>query len=58
MKVRAAGHKIYYQPNSIVYHYTGHSGAAGHPYVFENARYFYDKWVNNDKIKELVSKIG
>jgi GT2 family glycosyltransferase len=54
MKVRSSGYKVYYQPNSIVYHQTGHSGASGHPYVMDNARYFYNKWVNNGKIDSFV----
>ena len=55
MEVRERGYKVYYQPKSIIYHQCGHSGASNHPYVIDNAKYFYERWVYNKKIDNFVS---
>lgn len=57
MEVKTRGYKIYYQPRSIIYHTPGHSGAANHPYVYDNAKYFYEKWVNNGRIDSLCASV-
>jgi GT2 family glycosyltransferase len=54
MQVKERGYKVYYQPNSIIYHKTGHSRAGLHPFIMDNARLFYERWVNNNKIDNLV----
>jgi GT2 family glycosyltransferase len=54
MKVKEAGYKIYFQPDSVIYHKSGHSRAGMHPFIMDNVRLFYDRWVNNNKIDEFV----
>ena len=48
MKVRATGLKIYYQPDSVIYHKVGHSRAGGHRFLSQNQKLFYSKWVGNN----------
>ncbi len=50
-KVRSAGKKVYYQPNSVVIHYEGVSNGTDtdvgiKSYQLENHSKFYDKWRN------------
>lgn len=55
MEVKFRGYKVYYQPESVIYHKSGHSRAGLHPFIMDNAKLFYQKWVDNQKIDELVS---
>lgn len=42
--VKAKGYKIYYQPESMIYHSCCHTNSGMHPYVADNTQRFYDKW--------------
>lgn len=57
MKVKEAGYDIYFQPNSIIYHKSGHSQAGRHPYMLDNAKLFYQRWVDTSKIDKYVKSI-
>ena len=57
MKVREAGHGVYLEPSSVIYHKCGHSHAGHHPYMTENANLFYDKWLRNGKLEKLLGQI-
>jgi GT2 family glycosyltransferase len=46
MKVKMAGYKIYYQPDSMVYHQVGHSQVGHNQFVEQNKQKFYQDWVN------------
>lgn len=54
MQVKSRGYKVFYQPNSRIYHKTNHSRAGLHPFIMDNARLFYERWVNNFRIDDLV----
>lgn len=58
MEVRSRGYKVYYQPESIIYHKSGHSKAGFHPFMSDNAQRFYSKWVENGKLNEIQSYFG
>jgi GT2 family glycosyltransferase len=54
LRARTNGHKIYYEPKSLIYHKLGHSNAGGHPYINKNREYFKDKWIDSGRIDPLV----
>lgn len=54
MKVKEQGYKIYFQPESVIFHKSGHSRAGLHPFIMDNVRKFYKDWVDNRKIDGLV----
>ncbi len=55
MKVKSLGLKIYYQPNSVIYHKCGHSRASGHKFIHHNQEFFYNKWVSKNNFKALLN---
>jgi len=55
MKVQMRGKKVYVQPESIIYHKIGHSGAGGHGYLTRNRDRFYEKWVDTKAIEMFVN---
>lgn len=55
MKVKWNGKRIYYVPESRIYHRVAHSGQAGHPYQGHNKDRFFKKWVNNGIIDSFVN---
>ncbi len=55
MKVWENGKKVYFTSNSRIYHKGSHSNSGGHPYLKDNAKLFYSKWVNNGKINKLLN---
>jgi GT2 family glycosyltransferase len=54
MIVKSLGFKVMYQPQSVIYHKGCHSRAGLHPFIMDNARKFYERWVDNNKIDNLV----
>lgn len=54
MKVKSLGYKVYFQPDSRIYHKVGHSRGGIHHFMMDNARLFYERWVNNYRIDGLV----
>lgn len=56
MKVLEKDKKIWFASDSIIYHKSGHSGSGGHPYMYDNAKLFYSKWVENNKILSLLER--
>tara|TARA_Y100000034_G_scaffold134066_1_gene201499 strand:+ start:5421 stop:7409 length:1989 start_codon:yes stop_codon:yes gene_type:complete len=55
LRTRDKGYKIYYEPDSRIYHSVGHSGAGGHPYMAYNRWLFYNRWVDNGRIDDYVT---
>jgi len=56
MKVKEQGYKIYFQPQSAIYHKGYHTEANLHPYMSDNANLFASKWIENGKMNDLVNK--
>src|SRR5690606_33377430 len=54
MQVKHRGYKVYFHPDSRIYHKIGHSRAGLHPFMMDNARLFYERWVDNHRIDPLV----
>lgn len=46
MKVKSAGYKIFYEPESVIHHSSGHSGAGR--YSQANKGVFIKKWLNDE----------
>jgi GT2 family glycosyltransferase/ADP-heptose:LPS heptosyltransferase len=58
LTVRELGYKVMYQPNSKIYHVSGHSGAGSHVFYDHNVKYFMNKWVNSHRIDDLLFSEG
>jgi len=54
LRVRELGFKVWFEPNSVIYHSPGHSGSGGHPYMEHNKQHFFNKWVHSGKIDRYV----
>jgi GT2 family glycosyltransferase/ADP-heptose:LPS heptosyltransferase len=54
MNVRELGYKILYQPNSVIYHKSGHTSSGGHRYYNHNRNYFMNKWVKSHRLDDLL----
>jgi len=54
MKVWDAGKTVHFTSKSKIYHKGGHSGGSGHPFMKDNAKLFYSKWVDNGKFNEWI----
>lgn len=54
MRVRSAGYKIMYQPDSRIYHAVGHSKSGGHPYYKDNVSNFRKRWIDTGRIDSMV----
>lgn len=54
MRLRWAGYKIYYQPESRIYHKVGHSKSGGHPYYKDNVNNFRKRWIDTGRIDSLI----
>lgn len=54
MKVKEKGYKVVFQPNSRIYHRSGHSKADR--YFDQNKNFFLRKWVNSGRINKLVTR--
>lgn len=52
LNIRSKGYKVLYQPNSVIYHYGGHSG--GGQFFSQNKEKFYEKWVHNYVIDDYI----
>lgn len=46
MEVKSRGYKIYYQPESIIYHKGSHTKSGNHPFILANTERFHQKWGN------------
>jgi GT2 family glycosyltransferase len=55
MRVRDAGYKIMYTPDSIIEHRLGHSKAGGHPYLPANRKLFHDRWIETGRLEPLLN---
>lgn len=55
MKVKWSGYKIYYQPDSRIYHKVGHSKSGGHPYYKDNVANFRKRWIDTGRIDSLIT---
>lgn len=57
MQVREKGYEILFQPNSQVFHRGSHANSGNHPFMMDNAKRFYEKWVDNGKIDKFVKAL-
>ena len=55
MRVRWAGYKIYYQPDSRIHHKVGHTNSGGHPYYKDNVANFKKRWIDTGRIDSMVA---
>ena len=55
MKVKDRGLKIYFQPDSRIYHKVGHSGAGSHKYLIDNRKFFSTRWIDTGRIDKHIS---
>lgn len=58
LRVRSAGYKVYYQPESKVYHKVGHSKVGGHRFKDHNIRTFRFRWLESGRLHSLVKSGG
>ena len=58
MRLRDAGYRILYCPQSVVTHYKGHSGAGGHHLYRENAARFQRRWVRSGLVDKFAIQRG
>jgi len=58
MKVRQAGFKVFFQPESVIYHRVGHSGKGAHPFKEYNKRRFYNRWVDTGILDQFIAAKG
>lgn len=56
MRVKSFGYKIYFQPESKIYHIGGHSGARSHKLLGKNTDLFHNTWVKTNLI-DLIDKV-
>ena len=56
MTVKEKGYKIFYQPNSVIYHKGSHTGSGGHSYMRHNSIYFENKWIKSNRIDNIVKE--
>ena len=56
LRVREKGYKVFYEPQSIIYHTGNHSGAQLHAMTSVNREYFLSKWCTNGRIDKLVNQ--
>lgn len=54
MRVRAAGYKVMYQPDSKIYHVVGHSKSGGHRYYKDNVNNFRKRWIDTGRLDGMV----
>jgi GT2 family glycosyltransferase len=50
MKVQASGYRIFWTPESVIYHHGNHSQSGAHCHMADNKRIFHDKWVRTKLI--------
>jgi len=56
MRVKDAGYKVFYTPESIIHHSLGHSRSGGHPFLGANRKLFQDRWITTGRMQSLCDK--
>lgn len=56
MRVLETGKKVYFTSKSVIKHKGSHSGSSGHPFMKDNARLFYSRWIDNGKFEKFRPK--
>ncbi len=56
LAVREKGYKVFFQPESQVFHVGGHSRGATNPYVKRNREYFKYRWIDSGIIDDMVAR--
>ena len=54
LTVKEAGYKVYFTPESKIFHKLGHSNSSLHPFHDFNRSYFMNKWVASNRIDPLI----
>jgi GT2 family glycosyltransferase len=55
MRVKDRGYKVCFTPKSKIHHSVGHSKSGGHPFIPENRKFFYDRWLETGRIDKHIS---
>ena len=58
MRIRAAGYRVLYCPDSAVIHHKGHSGAVRHPFYRQNKARFHKRWVEPGLVDKFARRRG
>jgi len=54
LRARTNGYKIFYEPQSQIYHMLGHSKAGKHPFYENNRELFKKRWIHSGRIDPMV----
>lgn len=54
MVVKERGLKIWFVPDSIIYHKLGHTKSGNHKFQNFNKNFFFNKWVHSNRINKLL----
>jgi GT2 family glycosyltransferase len=54
LKLKERGYKILFEPSSVIYHKKHHTNSLRHPFMGSNRNYFFNKWINNNKILDIL----
>lgn len=58
LRLRAAGYRILYCPDSAIVHHKGHSGASGHRFYRANRDLFHRRWVETGLVDMFARMRG
>jgi len=58
MRLREAGYRILYCPDSVVVHHKNHSGVGGHRFYKGNMRRFHRRWVHTGLVDKFAKQRG
>ena len=54
LTVRELDYKIYFTPESKIFHKVSHTKSGGHAYSLHNKNYFHNKWVKSYRLNKLL----
>jgi len=58
MRIRRAGYRVVYCPDSVIVHHKNHSGAGRHPFYRRNKRLFHERWVETGQVDRFARQRG
>jgi GT2 family glycosyltransferase len=54
LTVRELGYKVYFTPESKIFHKVSHTKSGGHAYCLHNRNYFHNKWIRSQRLNKLL----
>ena len=54
MKLKEEGYKIWFEPNSKIYHVGSHTQSGGHPFQQQNRSLFQNRWINTGRLQQII----